>query len=356
MSFYIRKSVKVGPFRLNLSKSGIGLSAGIKGLRIGTGPRGNYIHAGRHGVYYRKMLNGGRRSAGRPASPTAPPNQQTQQSSPSDMEAIDSGSVMEMRDESAAVLLKELNDCHRQPRLWPIVAVVTILIAIFVGGNGSKALSIYLTLGLGAALSIGAAYVDWKRKHVALLYDLEPDLERVFKNLHDAFDEVRSCGGKWHVDARGDVDDRKYQAGASEVIRRNSIAIAEKTPPYIKTNISIPSIPVGTQTLYLFPDRVLVYDKSGVGAVPYSELRVDVSDSKFIEDGNVPRDAEVIGRTWRYVNKSGGPDKRFKDNKELPIMLYQYIRLTSTSGLNELLQLSKRGAAVKFQSALSSLE
>jgi hypothetical protein len=44
VGFYIRKSLSVGPFRFNLSKSGIGLSTGIKGFRIGTGPRGNYVH------------------------------------------------------------------------------------------------------------------------------------------------------------------------------------------------------------------------------------------------------------------------------------------------------------------------
>jgi len=36
MGFYLRKSLRVGPLRFNLSKSGIGLSAGIKGFRIGT--------------------------------------------------------------------------------------------------------------------------------------------------------------------------------------------------------------------------------------------------------------------------------------------------------------------------------
>ena len=43
MPFYIRKSLSVGPFRFSLSKSGIGMSGGVKGFRIGTGPRGNYI-------------------------------------------------------------------------------------------------------------------------------------------------------------------------------------------------------------------------------------------------------------------------------------------------------------------------
>lgn len=44
MGLYLRISVRVGPLRFNLSKGGVGVSAGIKGFRIGTGPRGNYVY------------------------------------------------------------------------------------------------------------------------------------------------------------------------------------------------------------------------------------------------------------------------------------------------------------------------
>ncbi len=40
MGWYFRRSVKFGPLRLNFSKSGVGYSYGVKGLRVGTGPRG----------------------------------------------------------------------------------------------------------------------------------------------------------------------------------------------------------------------------------------------------------------------------------------------------------------------------
>ena len=56
MGFYIRKSISAGPFRFNLSKSGVGLSVGVRGLRIGTGPHGHYIHAGTGGFYYRASV------------------------------------------------------------------------------------------------------------------------------------------------------------------------------------------------------------------------------------------------------------------------------------------------------------
>src|SRR5258708_5999174 len=58
MSWYLKKSFRFGPIRFNLSKSGIGVSGGVKGLRVGTGPRGPYVHAGRGGIYYRKSFSG----------------------------------------------------------------------------------------------------------------------------------------------------------------------------------------------------------------------------------------------------------------------------------------------------------
>ena len=61
MGFYLRKSISAGPFRFNLSGSGLGLSVGVKGFRVGTGPRGNYVHMGRDGLYYRASFGGAHR-------------------------------------------------------------------------------------------------------------------------------------------------------------------------------------------------------------------------------------------------------------------------------------------------------
>ena len=57
MGIYFRKSVRVGPFKFNLSKTGIVVSAGIKGLRVETRPRGNYVHIGAGGFYYKKSFS-----------------------------------------------------------------------------------------------------------------------------------------------------------------------------------------------------------------------------------------------------------------------------------------------------------
>lgn len=59
MVWFLRKSFKLGPLRFNLSKSGVGVSAGVKGARVGVDARGrSYVHAGRGGLYFRRSLSG----------------------------------------------------------------------------------------------------------------------------------------------------------------------------------------------------------------------------------------------------------------------------------------------------------
>lgn len=62
MGFYLKKAINLGPLRLNFSKSGLGISIGVKGCRISSGPNGNYLNAGRKGLYFKQKLSEGRGS------------------------------------------------------------------------------------------------------------------------------------------------------------------------------------------------------------------------------------------------------------------------------------------------------
>lgn len=58
MGFYIKKSIKCGPLRFNLSSSGIGVSTGVKGLRVGLDSKGRtYVGGGKGILRYRKQLS-----------------------------------------------------------------------------------------------------------------------------------------------------------------------------------------------------------------------------------------------------------------------------------------------------------
>ena len=56
MGFFIRKSINLGLFRINFTKSGIGISFGTTGARVSVNPKQTQLHLGRKGVYYKKSV------------------------------------------------------------------------------------------------------------------------------------------------------------------------------------------------------------------------------------------------------------------------------------------------------------
>src|SRR2546427_10425810 len=74
MAFYLRKSLRLGPLRVNLSQYGVGLSAGVRGARFGADAgRPPYTHLGPHGAYYPTRW---------PAAPAPPRDPLTRPSGP----------------------------------------------------------------------------------------------------------------------------------------------------------------------------------------------------------------------------------------------------------------------------------
>jgi hypothetical protein len=167
--------------------------------------------------------------------------------------------------------------------------------------------------------------------------------------------EMRTSSAIWHIEASGRTQDWKRNAGASNLIRRSPISPTLSRPPRVECNLEVPTIPAGLQTLYFFPDRLLVYDRTRVGAVAYRDLKVDAGVTRFIESDAVPSDSMLVDRTWRFVNKKGGPDRRFSNNRELPILQYGVLHFTSGSGLNELFNFSASKKHEAFISALAGM-
>lgn len=362
MPFYLRDYVKAGPLRFNLSKSGVGVSMGVRGLRVGTGPRGHYLHAGRNGIYYRTSLNGKsspKPAVERPRIPELSPNVPAA-ADDTVMVEIESGDVLAMTDGSSAELLDDLNDKQRRWRFSTMLGLMGCIAALVVtfgaGAPGTMALAA-AAIASGTGWGIGK-WIDGQRRVAILLVDLDPDARTRFEAATGAFDELVRCVGKWHLASEGQVTSatiRKRNAGADQLVRRQPIALDYRLPAILRCNLTPPAIPVGKQWLYFLPDAVLVEDRGQFGAVTYDELKIAIEASQFIEEEAVPADAVVVGQTWKYPNRDGGPDRRFKDNHKIPICLYETLRVTSVGGLNEAVQLSRCGVAHGFAQALRAL-
>lgn len=357
MGFRIRKSVRVGPFRFNVSKSGVGVSAGVKGFRVGTGPRGNYVHMGAGGVYFRRSLNpaGATDQRSDKVTPQGEPSGLPESATVGPMQEIESASVLEMVDSSSAELLEEINAKQKKTRLFPMALGLGLVISIALIGYGVPGWLVIVWLVLASLGAFAAWYRDQLAKSVVILYDFDAALEEAYGGIHDAFKALSDCAKVWHIEATGQIRDRKYHAGANTAVSRQRISSSDRRLPFIKTNIEVPIVPAGKQKLAFMPDRLLVFEKNAVGAVPYKKLKIKTSETRFVEEEGVPADSKVVDHTWQYVNKRGGPDRRFKDNRQLPIALYEQLHLQSESGLNEMFQLSKVGVGSELGEAVEQL-
>jgi hypothetical protein len=79
MAWRFRKSIKLGPLRFNLSKSGVGTSIGVRGFRVGTDAKGRSYTAASipgTGLYSRTYAGKGTAAGGDAAPGSAAPPQQ----------------------------------------------------------------------------------------------------------------------------------------------------------------------------------------------------------------------------------------------------------------------------------------
>lgn len=325
MGFYFRKSVSLGGLRFNFSKSGVGVSTGIKGFRIGSGPRGNYVQMGRNGIYYKKTWENSKGENKHNNTQNIKKYNQNNYTYKSDNEDLDEYNTEEICDSSSIELVEEIKDNYNKITLkW------FSLLFIF---------NIYLFI----LAFIIFAYLDYKRKNTIIFYDIDEETELKLQQFYDSFDEITKCKRKWYILSKNYNFDAKYNSGASSLVNRKDIIIANKIPKYIKTNVKIPCVPVGKQKLYFFPDKVLIIEGKKVGALSYKNLGISVINGNFIETEMKPWDGTVVDYTYKYVNKSGGPDIRFANNPRYPIMSYSYINFYGDNGFNECIMLSKQG-------------
>ncbi len=233
MPFYIRKSVNVGPFRFNLSGAGIGVSAGVKGFRVGTGPRGHYIHAGRDGFYYRSSLGHSSKPSG-PSHVTVPTLPRVGPHIP-----VETGNISDMADADAAAVLKSINDNLSKSGFWPIpVICCVIIIPIFLTRIPLLGIAGLLAVCALVSLSYWLYRRDETRFTTVLMYDLEDDAIKAFEKFVAEFDELSKSLKVMNIDTKGIVYDWKRHGGAAFEVKSGPAYFGYGTPKRIERNRS----------------------------------------------------------------------------------------------------------------------
>jgi len=337
VSFYLRKSVKAGPFRVNLSRSGIGVSTGIPGLRVGSGPRGTYVRMGRRGIYYQQTIS--RTGRGRVHSSPVASHPTAVAADDVILDDVTGATTFELAAASPSDLVRQFNEAAAHVSLLPLVVLLSLPV---------------VTIPLAVMLHAR----DKARRTVVAFYQVDDEPAQKFQALTDSFALVRDCSAQWYVIAEGRVrttQQYKTHAGASSILRRVQGKADFSGPPVLAANIAVPSLHGRKRSVYFLPDRILVRDGKRYADLSYSACRAVGVPTRFIEHGAVPRDAVRVGTTWKYVNKGGGPDRRYKNNRQVPIMQYGELTLSTASGFSFIWQTSKPTAAQAAASAVAQI-
>ena len=170
-----------------------------------------------------------------------------------------------------------------------------------------------------------------------------------------AFTELAACKAVWTVQAEGRIADWKRNAGATGQIRRKRTKLQFDRPSCIRGRTKLPTFKLGSDELYLLPDSALIIVKGAVAAISYRDLDFSNAMVRFIEEESVPSDTTIVDHTWRYVNKAGGPDRRFISNRQIPVCLYSESGFRSEGGLNFKFQLSNPAAANSLYRVIEAL-
>lgn len=323
MGIRLRKSINLGGgFRINLSKSGIGYSWGFPGYRItktaNNRMRNTYSIPGT-GISYveeSKVFDNN-------------PNinwSETTKLITGETEYFENIDVKNMGKDDP--ILKEINKL----RIINTIANISLI-------------SIYLC-PVGILLKILIA-TKWK---IDLKYEFDEFSLNRYNSLNAFLIEISRNKKVWQINSSTTVSNVKYNSGANASVTRSISSIKKSMPKYIKGNIEIYCLKLKKEKVYFTPDRILIFSGlKSVGVRSYRDLTAIFSYTNFVETEFVSKDATIIDYTWKFVNKNGGPDKRFSNNRKIPVCKYGNVKLETNDGINISLDCSNQSLMESVQ-------
>ncbi len=340
MSWYFRRSRKYGPFRVTISSSGISSSIGFGGVRVTSSKRGTYFSA---------SPGGGLRFRQRLDTPVRQPPSSPVYVDPTSMQEIASENAAHMVDHGEILERISANERRGDWLPWVAIAVAAGLVYVFAESGAA--------IGVGCILLSFAlrAYLK-KLSPVELDYQLNADEARQHETLKNALAALERSKKVWQVNAVGNTSDWKRNAGANQLIKRTTSSLGRGTAPTFRANVEVFHLKLKGETLYFLPDMLFVQQRTVFGSVSYPNLTVADALTSFREAEGVPSDAQQIGLTWRFVNKNGGPDRRFNNNRQIPIAQYGEIAMQSESGLRVALMISNVEATRAFAAGMRNIQ
>lgn len=340
MGLRYRKSIRLGGgFRVNISKSGIGYSWGMSGYRITRTASGKTKHTvsipGTGLSYVAEQSN---------KSNTIRKSTPKKEFLVTDVKNIDSGDIAELQPAGFTDLISRIQHMITMNAISTCLIWATII--LYIG---------YSSIWRG--LLILAAIIFKISLHIIgpiqLNYSFDDDSEQCItaKKKIESWKILKGCQQIWYIDTIGKTASSKNSGGATTAYNRIPALLNFRLPYYLRSNIHLPVIRMkkAKETVIILPDSILLIKGKRVGAVKYESLNVDIYALGEICDQAPASDCKFSKTVWLYTNKDGSPDKRHKDNRQLPVYEIGRIDISSPNGLDIRLAFSNIDLLEKFK-------
>lgn len=361
MAWRYRKRIKIIPgVHLNLSRSGISTSVGVRGASVTLGKNGTYLNTGipGTGIYQRQKLFG--------ESKVRPNTNNFVHSTISDNEtAIISSDIQEITSQDMQGIKESIlmagnqreelkTDLAKVKSKLKLTQLNLVFCYLFVYGIFFKTIPIKIKNDIAAQkAAIEQLKLEIEKCYVNLDIELDEEFQKSYSLLMEKFKLLCNSIKIWDVTSQQFHDRATTRSSAGTLVKKKEVRFSLKRLGFIKCKFDAMVFKnANGADLYFYPNFIVMYTSPVKFAIiGIDELELHSSYVRFTETRSVPKDSQVIDHTWAKVNKNGSRDKRFKANYQIPVVKYGELHLQTTTGLNEEYQFSNYEYSSNFGNA-----
>lgn len=183
--------------------------------------------------------------------------------------------------------------------------------------------------------------------------DLPDNARAAFAHLCEAMAALRDAARIWDTVQARSTNQVAERTSATRTIERKSVTFRLGRCAVLDTEWDVPHLGnANGGDVYLYPGFVLYFvGEQDFSLLELSEVELLFEPMRFHETGPIAPDTQVVDRTWVKVNKDGSPDRRFKGNHEIPVVLYGQLTMRSPTGMCEEWLVSNAQVAQAFAAA-----
>lgn len=193
---------------------------------------------------------------------------------------------------------------------------------------------------------------------ISVTFESGDAAQRAYAVMVRAFEALKQSQKCWDITSHRPTNQFVERTVARRSIDRHPVQLEFSSTELIQfAGRAMRFENVNGDDIMIYPGVAVIPRADGAFAlVDLRDLETEVSTTAFHEEEGVPSDSMVIGSTWAKTNKDGSPDRRFRENYQIPICRYGRIGFRSESGLTEEYMFSNSDAAYAFVAAVKAYQ